>query len=92
MAPFWGDHHLGVTRIGHLQYAVFNSTDKSDPSVSAIFEKVDAYINYRTNNSTAGGGNQFSGQWMLVAFWDRVPAYAHTYLTYDLYKPDKVCM
>ena len=69
VAPFWSDND--IRRAGTVGYAVINSgeSQKGDE----LLRNVSSFIQHQKN----GEADDFEGQWMLVAYWDRVHPYPH---------------
>ena len=70
LAPFWSDND--IRRAGSVRYASISlgATSGGDELIT----RISAFI--RHQNSDANEQN-FNGEWMLVAFWDRVHPYPH---------------
>lgn len=81
IAPFWDDVDISGGG-GSVSYQTFLSNDSNDELTVINFNSVNSYV-----NSVHGDGN-FTGAWMLVAYWDHVSPYPHGIFPSPIIYPD----
>ena len=70
VAPFWSDND--IRKAGAVRYAVIN-LEESDKG-EEVLRNVSRFIRHQDRHAA---DENFEGQWMLVAYWDRVHPYPH---------------